>query len=145
MDTGFDPRVDPPHAVKLFSVVELLPAHGGATMVIAGSHALQSEYAASRSADRRAGNSQTWGRFLRGADPWLARLIDANDDGVDRNERFARPTQIRGHAVEVRELTGEPGDVHVTHINLFHSASPNAGNRPRVAVTHVVTRSTVDG
>lgn len=45
---------------------------------------------------------------------------------------------VAGQQVELRELGGEPGDVHVCHINLFHSVAPNASDQPRVVVTHVV-------
>ncbi len=142
MDSSFLRRVDPPRAVKLFSVVEPLPAHNGATMVIAGTHALQAEYARSIPPELSAGKAATWRRFLIEADPWLAALVSNRPDDLDdpdRNARFAGSREIAGQAVEIRELTGEPGDVHVTHLNLFHAVSPNAGERPRMVVTHVVT------
>ena len=142
MDSSFHRRVDPPHAVKLFSVVETLPAHNGATMVIAGSHRLQASYARTIPAELRAGKTQTWRRFLNETDPWLAALVShrpADLDDPDRNARFGGSRDIDGLTVEIRELTGDPGDVHLTHLNLFHAASPNAGERPRVVVTHVVT------
>jgi ectoine hydroxylase-related dioxygenase (phytanoyl-CoA dioxygenase family) len=142
MDSPFRREVESPHAVKLFSVVESLPARNGATMVIAGTHELQAEYARSIPAELRAGKAQTWRRFLTEVDPWLAALVSNRPselDDPDRNERFTGPHDINGRTVEIRELTGSPGDVHVTHLNLFHAASPNAGRRPRIVVTHVVT------
>lgn len=106
-------------------------------MVIAGTHALQAGYARTAPEEDRTGDKQTWHRFMRRADPWLARFVD-NDDSADRDALLARQQMIDGRQIELRELGGEPGDVHVCHINLFHSVAPNVSDRPRVVVTHVV-------
>lgn len=137
MDAPFVAEVSPPPAVKLFSVVEPLPPRSGATMVIAGTHALQADYARTAPQEDRTGDKQTWHRFMRRTDPWLARFLD-NDDSADRNTLLGTTQMIDGRQVELRELTGEPGDVHICHINLFHSVAPNASDRPRVVITHVV-------
>lgn len=140
MDAGFHRRVDPPWAVKMFTVVEPLPPRGGATMVLAGTPNLQADYARNAEPRHREGGSQSWRRFMARTDPWLASF--AHDKGEpDRNEVLARPQVVAGHRVELRELCGSPGDVHLTHINLFHSGSPNANDRPRMLVTHVIHRA----
>jgi hypothetical protein len=137
MDASFHRRISPPRAVKLFSVVEPLPPRGGATMVLTATHTLQAEYARGVPAEARQGDKARWHRFIRSTDPWLAQFT--NDRGEpDRNDVLSRPMVVGGRRVELRELGGEPGDVHVTHINLFHSGSPNANHRPRMLVTHVV-------
>jgi ectoine hydroxylase-related dioxygenase (phytanoyl-CoA dioxygenase family) len=38
---------------------------------------------------------------------------------------------IEGIPIEVVELTGRPGDVVVTHLHVFHCASPNTSDTPR--------------
>ncbi len=78
-----------------------------------------------------------WRRFICRADPWMARFADDRGE-PDRNAALGQPHVVDGQRVELRELGGEPGDVHVTHINLFHSGSPNANDRPRMMVTHLV-------
>lgn len=138
MDGPFQDGVDPPRAVKLFSVVEPLAAHGGATCVLAGSPTLQAAYATTLPVERRGGSTPVWTRFLRDASPWTAELVLDRGE-PDRNARLLRPTEIAGRRIEVRTLDGAPGDVHVTHINTFHSASTNVADRPRIVVTHVVT------
>jgi hypothetical protein len=106
-------------------------------MVLAGTHQLQAAYARGVPAEERVGNKVMWQRFIRRTDPWLAQF--AKDRGEpDRNDVLSRPTDVDGRRVELRELGGQPGDVHVTHINLFHSGSANANDRPRMLVTHVV-------
>lgn len=144
MDAPFFRHVSPPRSVKLFSVVEPLPPRSGATMVLAGTPNLQAAYARDVSDEHRAGGKQNWHRFMRRTDPWLARFVEA-DDAPDRNTVLAQPHVVDGQPVELRELGGEPGDVHVCHINLFHSGSPNASGRPRMMVTHVVRPSQLSG
>jgi hypothetical protein len=144
MDAPFHRRVTPPTAVKLFSVVEPLPLRGGATMVLAGTHNLQAAYACGVPVEKRQGDKDRWHRFLHRTDPWLARFADDHGE-PERNEVLARPTTVDGRRIELRELGGDPGDVHVTHINLFHSVSPNANDRPRLLVTHLVRPAGSDG
>ena len=137
MDTSFGP-VAPLRSVKLFSVVEALPPRGGATMVITGTHSLQAEYARQIAPHHQSGQRGNWHRFLKHTDPWLAGLT--NDRGeVDRNSNYlTEPHTISDRPVQIRELCGAPGDTHLTHINLFHSVSANANDRPRIVVTHHV-------
>jgi hypothetical protein len=136
MDAPFSPTASPPRWVKLFSVVEPLPPRCGATLALAGTARLQAEYATGAADVDTSGDKQSWHRFMRRADPWLARFLVA-DDTADRNSALSRPHDVDGKQIELRELGGEPGDVHICHINLFHSVAPNAGDRPRVMVTHV--------
>lgn len=141
MDAPFFRQVSPPRSVKLFSVIEPLPPCSGATMVLAGTPRLQADYASNASEEDRSGNKATWHRFMRRTDPWLARFVAA-DDGADRTTVLSEPRFVAGRRVELRELGGQPGDVHVCHINLFHSVAPNAGDRPRMMITHGVRPTT---
>ncbi len=137
MDAPFFPRVSPPRAIKLFSVVEPLPPCSGATLVLAGTPDLQAAYARDASDEERAGDKQNWHRFLHQTDPWLARFLKA-DDASDRNTFLTQAHVVDGQPLDLRELGGDPGDVHVCHINLFHSVAPNASLQPRMMVTHAI-------
>lgn len=137
MDAPFFRRISPPRSVKLFSVVEPLPPRSGATMVLPGTPNLQAAYACDVPDEQRAGRRQNWHRFMRQTNPWLARFVET-DGSADRSGVLARAHVVNGQRVELRELGGEPGDVHVCHINLFHSAAPNANDEPRMMVTHAV-------
>lgn len=152
MDSHFRADVHPPAFLRLFSVVAPLPPRSGATLVLAGTPRLQATYARTAPPEALPGRTETWTTFLRGADPWLARLCDETDgtDGPDgpadvrgiaaRNDALARPHVVDGRRVELRELGGEPGDVHVCHANLFHAVAPNAGTGPRIMLVHTVRR-----
>lgn len=142
MDASFHRTIRPPRAVKLFAVAERLPPRGGATMVLAGTPNLQAAYAEGLPPEERAGNKAMWRRFITRTDSWMAGF--AEDRGEpDRNEVLAGAHEVNGQLVELRELGGEPGDVHVCHINLFHSGSPNSLDRPRMLITNLV--APVDG
>lgn len=137
MDTGFRASIWPPRQVKLFAVAEPLPPRGGATMVLAGTPNLQAAYAAANPEVEHDGNKEVWHRFLRDRHPALARFV--RDKGEpDRNEALAQPLDVDGQPVELRELGGDAGDVHVCHINLFHSGSANSADRPRMLITQLV-------
>lgn len=137
MDGPFLRETSPPLTVKLFSVVEPLPPSGGATVVLSGTPRLQAAYAKNLSAEDCAAGKPNWHRFMRQTDPWLEQFLRP-ERGPERNAELSEPHVVDGQLVELRELGGEPGDVHVCHINLFHSAAPNASDRPRVMVTHGV-------
>ena len=115
-------------------------------MVLAGTPNLQAEYAREVPDDERAGKGPMWRRFMcRGGDEWFARFADEDDHAPDRNAALAEPRVVNGLPIELRELGGEPGDVHVTHINCFHSGSPNANDRPRMLITHLVSEERAEG
>ena len=137
MDAPFFREISPPLTVKLFSVVEPLPPCGGATVVLSGTPRLQAVYTTNLSDEDCAGNKPNWHQFMRQTDPWLAQFLRP-ELGPDRNAVLTEPHVVDGQPVELRELGGEPGDVHLCHINLFHSAAPNTSDRPRMMVTHGV-------
>jgi ectoine hydroxylase-related dioxygenase (phytanoyl-CoA dioxygenase family) len=57
----------------------------------------------------------------------------ANDERI---ERFVRQTsEHEGIPLQVLEMTGEPGDVFMTHSWLLHNASMNSSDRMRRVVT----------
>ena len=74
-------------------------------------------------------------RQLFGGDPWLAGLSGRARPPV-RDARVAtymeREATVRGHAVQVVELTGAPGDAVFCDLAVMHSPSPNRADVPRV-------------
>jgi ectoine hydroxylase-related dioxygenase (phytanoyl-CoA dioxygenase family) len=64
------------------------------------------------------------------------------DESVDRIEAFMRTsTVVDGIEVRVVEMTGEPGDVFLTHPLLLHAGSKNTGVVPRIALSSTVNRA----
>ena len=50
---------------------------------------------------------------------------------------------MNGVPVEVRELTGRPGDVVITHLHVYHAASPNVSTVPRQMLGKTIYRTGV--
>jgi ectoine hydroxylase-related dioxygenase (phytanoyl-CoA dioxygenase family) len=43
--------------------------------------------------------------------------------------------------LQVTELTGSPGDAWLMDLRVLHASAPNAGDRPRVMLTHRFERA----
>jgi ectoine hydroxylase-related dioxygenase (phytanoyl-CoA dioxygenase family) len=131
MDCGFERPTWPTFAVKLFACMADIEPEGGATLAIAGSHRLVDRYTPTLEPTQRGGGKDKWNRFMR-QDPWLAALRTPGDE-PDRTQRMLGETHdADGIPVRVVEMTGEAGDVYLTHLHVFHCAAPNANSQPRM-------------
>lgn len=128
MDCGFERPTWPVWAVKLFAFFDRVEPEGGGTLLLSGSHRLVERYAPSL-APATGGNTGTWGRFMR-HDPWLAQVYRGDESGVGRHD-LRQVHDVGGIPVEIVELCGEPGDVVITHLHVFHRVAPNTSTRPR--------------
>jgi hypothetical protein len=54
------------------------------------------------------------------------------------------PTETEGREIRIVELTGEPGDVVITHPWTLHCIAPNAGSQPRMMTSKNVWRRGVE-
>ncbi|MDQ3108211.1 MAG: phytanoyl-CoA dioxygenase family protein, partial [Actinomycetota bacterium] len=129
MDCGFERPTWPVFAVKLFAFFDDVEPGGGGTMLLPGSHRVVDRYR--RSLPPGTGGGQThWRPFMKN-DPWLAELLRGArlDDGG--RSLVGQRHDVDGIPVELLELAGRPGDVVITHLHVFHTASPNVGDRPR--------------
>jgi hypothetical protein len=131
MDCGFDTPTWPTFAVKLFACMGEVRPQGGATFALAGSHRLVERFGATLDPDDRGGNKRTWGRFMRQTE-WLTSLCTPGPE-PERSERLlAEASDVDGMPVRVVEMCGDPGDVYVTHLHVFHCASANVNDQPRL-------------
>ena len=48
---------------------------------------------------------------------------------------------MNGEPLQVMEVTGAPGDAWLMDLRVLHASAPNAGDRPRVMVTHRFERA----
>jgi hypothetical protein len=111
-------------AVQLFMILQDLPAGGGGTLVLTGSHRLVARYIT------ESGNPPH-PRHLRSALPPLTHLsTDYMRDGV----------RVDDVDLRIVELTGQAGDAFVMHCDTFHAAAPNCGREPRIMATSIVLR-----
>jgi hypothetical protein len=117
--------------VQLFTFLEPVGPRGGGTVVIAGSHRLMNE-----------------GRHIRPRDV-VSRLRGeaffrdmASATPFAEEDRRALPTgSIAGVPLQVMEITGAPGDAWLIDLRVLHAAAPNAGDHPRVMLTHRFERA----
>lgn len=114
--------------VQLFTFLDTVEPRGGGTLVIAGSHRLLNG-----------------GRFIRVRElggllcqePLFRQLYSrAPGSAEDRVRLLDQAGVVGGVALDLVELTGEPGDVYLTDLRLLHAGAPNATDRPRMMATH---------
>jgi len=133
-DYGWDLDPEPLFGVKVFAFFAEVRPRGGGTLVITGSHRVVARFAASLP-PRQPYEGHLLGRYLR-RDDWFRALSCPGDDDPGRPARFMdREHHTDGIAVQIWELTGQPGDVVVTHPWVLHSWSHNTGNYPRMMLT----------
>lgn len=129
MDYGFGEPTWPVCAVKMFAFFGEVGPCGGGTMLLPGSHRLVDRYRSTFEEPPGAGKAN-WQRFLRHHAPLGDLLNGARQPDLGRSmvgDRY----EIEDVPVEVVELTGAPGDVVITHLHVFHAASPNTSDMPR--------------
>ena len=139
-DTHFAHRPKPLFGVKTYGFLNAVVAGQGGTCVISGSHHLVEEFARTNPQIVQALGHLPG--FMK-SHPWLVDLRQGPDQ-PDRTSRLMTPTEINGHEVQVVELTGEPGDVVLTHPWTLHCIAPNAGDRPRMMTSKNIWRRGVE-
>jgi ectoine hydroxylase-related dioxygenase (phytanoyl-CoA dioxygenase family) len=139
MDCGFEQPSWPVHGVKLFAFFGEVGPKGGGTMVLPGSHRVVDKYRRSLPPGT-GGGMANWHRLLR-QHPFLAQLL--NGDRMSDGGRLlvGQLGDVDGVPVEVRELTGKPGDVVITHLHVYHAASPNVSGVPRQMLGKAIYRA----
>jgi hypothetical protein len=129
-DVGYDTPPGELVGVKHWAFLDTVEPGGGGTVQLAGSHQLLGRYVSRLAPDQREYKRVRDG-FLR-SHPWLRRLTVPDDD-PDRNRTLMDvETDIDGLPARVVELTGQPGDVYLTHLWVMHAAAPNAATTPRM-------------
>jgi hypothetical protein len=139
MDGDFGVPAFPVPAVQLWALLDEVAPCGGGTLLLAGSHRLVDRFSADLSPDSRGGNGVTWGKFMR-QDPWLNELRRGGGPDRPRRELLNDPHDVDGVQVQAIEVTGAPGDMFVSHVEVFHSTSPNNQKRMRQMLTGGITR-----
>ncbi|HWM06500.1 MAG TPA: phytanoyl-CoA dioxygenase family protein [Actinophytocola sp.] len=120
--------------LKWLGYLAPVPAGGGGTVVLAGSHRLVAAHL--RELDPAdPGRSPAVRAAVLGAHPWL-RAIGRPGGPADRiAELMTRGARVSDVDVRVVELTGEPGDVVFLHPHLFHAPAANRSTTPRLMIT----------
>nr|WP_221380972.1 phytanoyl-CoA dioxygenase family protein [Actinoplanes polyasparticus] len=124
-------------ALQLFMILQDLPARGGGTLVLTGSHRLVTRYIDDTG---KAPHPSSLRRAL-GGNSWLRELWEPPEHaGGEQRVRRYMMDGLRIDDVDLRvvEVTGRAGDVYVMHCDTFHAAAPNIHDRPRIMATNIV-------
>lgn len=120
--------------VQVFLCLDEIAPRGGGTLVAAGVHRFIDAIRC-REGPAWPGRSADVRKALQREVAWVRDLGTARN-GEDRVARFmAKPTSASAGALQVVEMTGQPGDVWVMHPWMLHAPAPNCAARPRMALT----------
>ncbi len=128
-------------AARLFTCLAKLSPGGGGTVFVAGSHRLVQDLAHKESGERL--HSADARKALIRTCPWMKALC-APDGTADRVRQFME-SSASFDDVELRvvEMTGEAGDVLLTHPLLLHAPAKNCAPVPRLVLSSTIYRSGV--
>lgn len=130
---SYGPEHELPGAT-VFVFLSPVAEHGGGTIVLSGSHRLFNQHIGATGVHRPAEVKAA----LAARNPWLSNLWFAN--------RQIPPITIGQHGtldgvhLELRELTGSPGDVVFMHPRTFHAPAPNSLPEPRMMFVEIINR-----
>jgi hypothetical protein len=128
-DFAMDVPIQPLFAVKIFAFIGAVAPQSGGTLAIRDSHRVVERYvdALPVGFPRSRAASQ-----FSADNPWLTRPDTSTLVGASRD--------CDGIEVQVDELTGEPGDVVITHPWTLHAGVSNIGSTPRMMLGHRIFR-----
>jgi hypothetical protein len=126
IDFGEDLPTRPVCAVKLFAFLDAVPPAGGGTLVLRGGHRVVERLAVHNGAPLGPGATV---HALQSDPETRSRLW-----GGGRRHVLDEPFDVHGVTVQPFELTGEPGDVVLTHMHVLHSPAPNTATTPRMMI-----------
>ena len=129
-------RGEPLRGILVWSFLNSVAASTGGTFVLAGSHRLMARFTTGRSAAGVEPAKVTRRAFYK-SHPWL----DALSTCEAPIEEFGGEADVDGLPARVLELTGEPGDVVLTHPLVLHTPAPNRGEAPRMMRIARLSRS----
>jgi ectoine hydroxylase-related dioxygenase (phytanoyl-CoA dioxygenase family) len=119
-DVGFE---DTPQSIKIWALLGDLGPGGGGTPQVAGSHKVIERFlTTTEEREFKAVRDQ-----VLQSDPWFRNLTSE-----DRTVDPMAPADLDGLPVRVIELTGQAGDVYLTHPWILHSIAANAADTPRM-------------
>ena len=128
-------HADPPRlasnrrpGVQLFACLDTVQPRGGGTLVVAGSHRLLNEGRVILTGEMH--------RLFAREGFFRALFSDAAEGAADRSGLLNHAGAVGDVALELMELTGEPGDAYLVDLRLLHTTAPNASDRPRLMATH---------
>ena len=130
-DYGYTLAMDPLPGLRVFALFGDVPAGGGGTLLVEGSHRMVERFVHARP-DVAGAKAKLARATCQSSNGWLHDLTQGDPNDPGRIERFmARTTDVDGIPARVIEACGNPGDVYVCHPWTIHCAPPNANTQPR--------------
>ena len=127
--------------VRLFICLAKLSAGGGGTVFVQGSHRLVEKLPRTEGVERMR-SADARNALIRTC-PWVKELC-SKDKTDGRVQRFTEHSEVfDGAELRVVEMTGEPGDVLMTHPLLLHAPAKNCASAPRIVLSSTVYRSAI--
>jgi ectoine hydroxylase-related dioxygenase (phytanoyl-CoA dioxygenase family) len=121
---------------RVFLLLAPLRPRGGGTLVALGSHRIVDRIVG-RAGERL--SSADVRKQLKSHHRWFHDLMTPDKSRRDRTAGFMEAeTEVDGVALQIEEMTGEPGDVLLMHPSALHAAAPNMLTEPRLALTQFV-------
>jgi ectoine hydroxylase-related dioxygenase (phytanoyl-CoA dioxygenase family) len=121
---------------RVFLLLAPLRPQGGGTLVALGSHRIVDRIVAC--AGERLSSADVR-KQLKNHHRWFYDLMTPDKSRRDRTAWFMdAETDVDGVALQVEEMTGEPGDVLLMHPSALHAGAPNMMAEPRLALTQFV-------
>ncbi|MFQ5739853.1 MAG: phytanoyl-CoA dioxygenase family protein [Acidobacteriota bacterium] len=132
----------PPHEIwgaQVFCLLADLEPGGGGTLAIEGSHHLIRKFVVQASRETLQKMKRARQAFLK-SHPWLQQVSRAVSGPRPEAWMARQRAVIDDIPVRVVELTGQAGDVYLTHPWLLHAPSPNCNARPRLMCTQRIRK-----
>lgn len=130
-DFGYAAPMDPVRGLRVFAVFGDVPAGGGGTLLVAGSHRMVARFVRSQP-DVARGRAKIARAACHVSNEWLRELTTGDGRSPGRIEQFmGTTTDVDGIPARVLEACGRPGDVYVCHPWTIHCPPPNASTAPR--------------
>jgi ectoine hydroxylase-related dioxygenase (phytanoyl-CoA dioxygenase family) len=137
IDANYRSPLFPARGVKTLALLAKVEPRGGGTLVLSGSHRLVHGWFERHTPPLTARSAEL--RQLLRAIPYIDSLLSPGD-AEERIARFMQRSECAdGVPLQVSELTGNAGDVFLTHPLLMHTAAPNNRDEPRLMVSGGVT------
>jgi ectoine hydroxylase-related dioxygenase (phytanoyl-CoA dioxygenase family) len=130
-DCMYATPMEPLPMLRIFALFGDVPAGGGGTLLVTGSHRMVAKFRAQQ--PERAVARAKEARFAcHNSNAWLAELTHGDTTTPGRIERFMdEAADVEGIAARVIEASGRSGDVFVCHPWTIHCRGPNASRTPR--------------
>ncbi len=134
-DTDLAAHLDRLQGLFIFTVFSDIEPTGGGTLLLAGSHHLLHRFFRTLTPAQQAAKRKAQRELFSRSSPYLAALTGKVPFEGDRIAHFMAEADDDGVAVQVVEVTGQPGDAFLCHPSLFHAVSINSSVVPRLMRT----------